>query len=198
MNLTWFHAGAFAAVVLCWIVFAAIFTLQKKPGGAETKTVERVSLLGIVIQGFGFATAWMVHRLWFSPIVPLPGLLQVIPDVLAVALSVLALFVALNSIRALGKEWSFEARLVEGHRLVTAGPYGWVRHPIYAAMLGMLVATALVVSHWIGLLAAVTFFAIGTTIRIRSEERLLRNQFGEEFEAYARRVPAILPGLARR
>jgi protein-S-isoprenylcysteine O-methyltransferase Ste14 len=62
-------------------------------------------------------------------------------------------------------------------------------------MLGMLVATGLAISHWAVLLAALVIFFLGTTIRIRSEERLLREAFGEQFETYARRVRAIVPGL---
>jgi protein-S-isoprenylcysteine O-methyltransferase Ste14 len=117
----------------------------------------------------------------------------VVPPLAAAVLSVLSVRLSMESVRTLGREWSLEARLVEGHRLVTAGPYGMVRHPIYSAMLGKLVATALVLSHWIGLLAGVVLFAIGTAIRIGREEKLLRAQFGAEYEDYARRVPALLP-----
>jgi protein-S-isoprenylcysteine O-methyltransferase Ste14 len=62
-------------------------------------------------------------------------------------------------------------------------------------MLGMLLATGLAVSHWIGLVLAVVIFAIGTLIRVRSEERLLREMFGSEFDEYTRRVPAVIPLL---
>jgi len=83
----------------------------------------------------------------------------------------------------------------ERHELVTNGPYAYVRHPIYTGMLGMLVATGLAISHWAALPAALVVFFVGTVIRIRSEEKLLRGAFGEQFEKYARSVPAILPGL---
>jgi protein-S-isoprenylcysteine O-methyltransferase Ste14 len=97
------------------------------------------------------------------------------------------------AVRTLGKEWSIAARLVEGHRLITAGPYQLVRNPIYTAMFGMLLATGLAISHWAALIMAVFVFAIGTRMRIRSEERLLRSAFGAEFESYTQRVPAVVP-----
>jgi len=59
----------------------------------------------------------------------------------------------------------------------------------------MLVATGLVAAQWIPLLVGIVLFAAGTYIRIRSEERLLRQAFGSEFEEYAKNVPALIPGI---
>jgi protein-S-isoprenylcysteine O-methyltransferase Ste14 len=70
-----------------------------------------------------------------------------------------------------------------------------VRNPIYTGMLGMLIATGLAVSHWIGLAAALIVFSLGTAIRISSEEKLLRETFGTEWDDYARQVPAVIPFL---
>ncbi len=78
---------------------------------------------------------------------------------------------------------------------MTEGPYNIVRNPIYTGMFGMLLATGLAVSHWVGLVIALVVFAIGTFIRVRSEERLLREMFGHEFDAYAHEVPAVIPFL---
>ena len=48
-------------------------------------------------------------------------------------------------------------------------------------------------SVWWGLLTALVIYAAGTAIRIRAEERLLREAFGDDFEAYRRYVPAVIP-----
>jgi protein-S-isoprenylcysteine O-methyltransferase Ste14 len=98
-------------------------------------------------------------------------------------------------VKTLGKQWSLAARVVEGHKLVIEGPYSFVRNPIYTGMFGMLLATGLAVSNWIGLVAGLIIFAIGTLVRIHSEERLLRETFGTRWDEYARRVPAVLPLL---
>ena len=119
---------------------------------------------------------------------------------LEIALSVLTMVLAVASVwfcgaavRTLGKQWSLAARVLEGHKLVTEGPYNVVRNPIYTGMFGMLLATSLAVSHWTGLSIAIVIFAIGTFIRVRSEEKLLREAFGAEFDEYARKVPAVIP-----
>jgi protein-S-isoprenylcysteine O-methyltransferase Ste14 len=49
--------------------------------------------------------------------------------------------------------------------------------------------------HWIQLIAAVILFAVGMVIRVRTEEKLLRAEFGVEFDEYAKRVPAVVPGI---
>ena len=193
MSLREVHIAAFAVVMAGWLVFAAVFLFRKRPQAARTTRRERLSALGIAFQMLAYAAVWAIERPRFTPILRLPGLLQLIPPLIAAGLSIVSVAVSIASIRTLGREWSYEARLVEGHRLVTTGPYRWIRHPIYGAMLGKLLATGLVVSHWIGLLAGLVLFSVGTAIRVGSEEKLLRAQFGREYDDYARRVPAILP-----
>jgi protein-S-isoprenylcysteine O-methyltransferase Ste14 len=112
-----------------------------------------------------------------------------------VAIAVASTWLVNAAARRLGKQWALAARLVEGHTLIQDGPYRFVRNPIYAGMFGMLVATGLAVTQWIPLLVASLLFIAGTYIRIRSEERLLREAFRSEFEAYARQVPALIPGI---
>jgi protein-S-isoprenylcysteine O-methyltransferase Ste14 len=141
---------------------------------------------------------WGVHREYFTPIVSgneLGELISIAASVLAILAAIGSVWLITAAVKTLGKEWSLTARLVEGHKLATSGPYARVRHPIYTGMLGMLVATGLAYSRWLALLVAVVIFFIGTMIRVRSEEKLLREAFGKDFENYAQRVPAIVPGL---
>jgi len=98
-----------------------------------------------------------------------------------------------NAIASLGKQWRFDAGLNRDHELVQAGAYRIVRHPIYASMLGMLLADIC----WLGTLpgwpiAAVLFLA-GTEIRVRVEDGLLRERFGEKFLAWRKSRPAYVP-----
>jgi hypothetical protein len=90
-----------------------------------------------------------------------------------------------------GRENAWQA--VKDHELITQGPYSLVRNPIYLGMFGMLLATGLAVGRLPVLLAAIVVFLIGIEIRIRTEENLLREAFGEKFDEYARRVPALIP-----
>ena len=185
----------FVVVVVCWFVFAGVFLLRKQPASLPDERRERGSLIGVALQGLSYAVVWGMRRPAFTPIFLHSRPLAVAAGGLAIVAAVGSVWLVTNAVRTLGKEWSVTARLVQGHTLATSGPYAYVRHPIYTGMLGMLVATGLAVSYWIALLAALIVFFIGTIIRVRSEERLLRCAFGEQFENYARRVSAIIPGL---
>jgi protein-S-isoprenylcysteine O-methyltransferase Ste14 len=192
-HISTLHSGIIIAVMLCWLVFAALFVLRKKTKSAPTQRQKRSSLVGIAIQMMAYLAVWVARRPLPSDLLPFGTAVEVFWAVVAVALAVSSVWMTLASIRALDKHWSLSAQLIEGHKLVTTGPYRLVRHPIYAGMLGLMLATALAFSHWFVIIPATIVFVVGTKIRVQSEERLLRETFGEEFEVYSRRVPMLIP-----
>ena len=186
----------FVVVMASWFMFAGVFLIfltRKKPPSAPDRKRERASIIGIALQGVSYAVVWSVHRPSFTPIVPLSKSFEIALALLTMAVAVSSVWFVSAAVRTLGKQWSLAARVLEGHKLITTGPYNVVRNPIYTGMFGMLLATGLAVSHWVGLLSAIIIFAIGTVVRVHSEEKLLREAFGEEFEAYAGKVPAVVP-----
>jgi protein-S-isoprenylcysteine O-methyltransferase Ste14 len=118
---------------------------------------------------------------------------QYLVATLIVVLVIASLIFVMAAVRTLGQQWSLQARVLEHHELVQRGPYRIVRHPIYTGMFGMLAAGSLAHGHWLGLLIASIVYSVGTIIRIRSEEKLLREQFGKAYEEYTREVPAFIP-----
>jgi len=188
---------AFGVVMLSWLAFVVAFALflRKKAPSAPDSKREPTSIVGIALQGVSYAVVWTFRRPPFTPIVSSSKIVEVAFAVLTMALAIGSVWFVSAAVQTLGKQWSITARVLEGHKLVTEGPYSVVRNPIYTGMFGMLLATGLAISHWLGLLIAIAVFAIGTAIRVHSEEKLLRGAFGEEFETYARKVPAVVPFL---
>lgn len=189
--------AAFYAVIACWWIFLLTFWLRKRPPRAREAKRDRTSLMGLLLQAAGYFCVWAfpLQQKHFSPVASGSQAVEWGLAVLTVAIAVASTWLVNAAARRLGKQWALAARLVEGHRLIQDGPYRFVRNPIYAGMFGMLVATGLAVTQWIPLLLAIMLFAVGTWIRVRSEERLLREAFGSEFEKYARHVPALIPGI---
>jgi protein-S-isoprenylcysteine O-methyltransferase Ste14 len=186
----------FLTVMACWMVFAAIFFLRRRPARSRETRREWSSLIGMFIQAVGFAFVWFTpFERKSSSIVPMPHAAEISLAVLTIGIALFSLWMVNAGMHTLGKQWALAARLVEGHSLITRGPYRLVRNPIYAGMFGMMLATGLAITKWGALLAAVPVFLVGTYIRVRVEERLLQEQFGNEFQDYKRRVPAMIPGI---
>ena len=185
---------SFVLVILSWFVFAAIFIFRKKPESAPDSKRDSKSLIGLILQGVGFALVWSMRRQpSFSPFIDGQFILNVILQILAVLIAIASVWTAMSAVRELGKQWSLEARLTENHKLITSGVYRIVRHPIYTAMLGMLISTAIIFSFWFVLIAAVIVFFIGTKIRTIAEEKLLREAFPGEYKEFSEKVPAFIP-----
>lgn len=112
---------------------------------------------------------------------------------LALMLGAVLLFHA--SSRAMGKNWSLVARTREDHQLVQSGPFALVRHPIYVALFLFMLAMAIAYGHTSHLIVGVPVYALATWFRVRHEERILREQFGADYDAYAARVMRFVPGV---
>jgi protein-S-isoprenylcysteine O-methyltransferase Ste14 len=184
-------------VIVCWFFFAGIFLLRRRPPAQAEAKRDRRATFGIALQMCGYFLVWFQPpRTAFLPPVPvLSGFMGIAFAVFTISLAAASGWLLQSAVRTLGKQWAVAARLVEGHKLITDGPYAYVRNPIYTGMLGMLIATGLAMEHWIATIAAVVVFCVGLVIRVRSEEKLLRAAFGQEFEDYAKRVPAVIPGI---
>lgn len=188
-------AVVFAIAVASWIGFGLVFLFRLKPPKAVETKRDPASRWGIFWQMIAFALVWSVRRDALTPIAVMPAWLELALAVITATVAIAAVWISIAAVRALGAQWAFDARLIEGHKLITRGPYGLVRNPIYLAMFGMILATGIAISRWWVLPVAIAVFLVGNAIRIRSEEKLLRESFGPEFEDYARRVPAMFPRL---
>lgn len=188
-------AVVFLFVMACWFAVVVVFATQKKPATGPPQKRDSKSIIGLALQGAAYAIVWIIRRKFFSPMAHLGAGAELVLTIFTITLAIASVWFCAAAVKALGKQWSLEARVIEDHRLVTEGPYRVVRNPIYTGMLGMLLATGLAVSHWTGLTVALVAYAIGTFIRVRSEERLLRETFGTSWDEYARRVPAVIPFL---
>jgi protein-S-isoprenylcysteine O-methyltransferase Ste14 len=131
-------------------------------------------------------------------VLPVPGLMARLlppsPVFIAggLAVELAGAWLAVSARRHLGSNWSAEIRIAEGHKLVRSGPYGRLRHPIYAGVLLMYFGLSLAsgrLHSLVGLgLAALTYLR-----KAWLEERLLQQTFGAEFTEYRHASWALIP-----
>jgi protein-S-isoprenylcysteine O-methyltransferase Ste14 len=177
---------AYGVLLAGWLIWLLPFFLARRK---EQKAVEidRRARWGMILQAISYSLLWQ-SRFWETS--PPPGRIAV-----SIFFFAMASALSWTGARALGRQWRLDAGLNADHELVTWGPYRLVRHPIYTSMLCMLLATGSLVTPLPLLLAAVIVMIIGTEIRVRAEERLLGERFGERFRQYRSRVSAYVPWL---
>jgi protein-S-isoprenylcysteine O-methyltransferase Ste14 len=187
--LAMLRIAAYVVLTICWVAWSLSFVKPHRSAAGHKKAVRAPSSRwGIFFVFLGFMEVWAyVQPAGFEkPAASLIASMIVGPPSVALAWA---------ATRHLDKHWRFEAALSEDHELIRTGPYRWLRHPIYASMLGMLVATGLVKAWWPLFVAGAVFFLIGTEIRVRAEDGLLGARFGEEFARYKQTTRAYLPFL---
>ena len=110
-------------------------------------------------------------------------------------LGIAALLGAAWTLTSIGSNISPTVLTREGQRLVTTGPYRWVRHPLYASGLLLLISISLMAES----VLILSWVAMGTAlllgIVIPREERELITRFGAEYQQYRSRTGAITPKL---
>ena len=109
---------------------------------------------------------------------------------LVLGLSMDALFVWIH--QTLGQNWAVGVLVKEHHHLVTAGPYRWVRHPMYSALFGFSVAFFLLSAN---LLVGLLWLAltVASAWRAGREEQILTETFGSAYQQYAAQTGRFLP-----
>lgn len=93
----------------------------------------------------------------------------------------------------LGENYNPALRLIKVPVLVKTGPYAKVRHPIYLAFLLMQISVLLLTSNWLIGLSGLAIIISVILIRIPEEERLLVEQFGDEYRIYCQHTGSMFP-----
>ncbi len=107
-------------------------------------------------------------------------------------LAILGLALAIWARTTLGRNWSGDVTIKKDHQLVTRGPYAFVRHPIYTAMLMMFVGTWLTLGN-LGGIAGLAAMFYGFWVKLKKEEAFMRKTFPDQYPAYAKRVKRLIP-----
>jgi protein-S-isoprenylcysteine O-methyltransferase Ste14 len=167
------------------IAWFAPFLFYYARGSHGPLTLDRSARWGMLLECVAYSLLWQGH-FWLRN-TPLWQL------VLSAFLFVIATVTSWTASIALGRYLRVDAALDTRHELIRTGPYRFVRNPIYTSMLCVLLATALLIAPlWLAL-AALAVFLIGTSIRIRAEEKLLSDRFGASFDAYRKSVSRLIP-----
>jgi protein-S-isoprenylcysteine O-methyltransferase Ste14 len=182
----------YAVVKWLWIVFGSFWLLaafvQKRNARRQSigSRLTQMSIILLVLAPFLVEgrRVGLIHRHLY-PNVLVVHYLGVLLVVLGFGFAVWARFV-------LGRNWSGIVAVKEDHTLITGGPYGWVRHPIYTGILLALLGTAITLGTILNMVE-VPAVAFALWLKLRTEEKFMLETFGEQYIAYGQRIKALIP-----
>ena len=176
--------------LILWIVFSLYWTVASRNSAQTQQSETKVSTVfhQVILNLALVLLFWPVQGLkgWFLP--------QRFHFLVAVGATIQAGFILLAvwARRHLGSNWAAEVRIGVGHQLVRTGPYRLLRHPIYTAMLGMFLGTAIASSQYHALLGLAILVAAYLR-KTRMEEEILSQTFGVDYDSYRRESWALVP-----
>ena len=173
----------------CWVVFIVVWAITSfsaktsvRRGLNSAGVLWRIGVLVVaVILSQGVARGWIPRP------TPFPYSVQLI----GVALTAGGIGFAIWARMTLGANWGMPMTLREKPELITAGPYAFVRHPIYTGIAFAMLGTALTVGAWwfFVLVIAFGYFLISA----RQEEKDMLQQFPDAYPAYMARTKRLIP-----
>jgi protein-S-isoprenylcysteine O-methyltransferase Ste14 len=156
-----------------------------RKGGRET------ALLTLAWAGFFIPLVWI-----FSPVFSFAEYpLRAAPLAAGIACLVAGLWLFHRSHADLGTNWSVTLEVREQHRLITHGVYRRIRHPMYTALFLYSVGQALVLPNWVAGPSYLVAFGLLFACRVGAEEAMMREQFGDEYQAYSSRTQRLAPWI---
>jgi protein-S-isoprenylcysteine O-methyltransferase Ste14 len=177
-----------------WVAFLLYWRIK----AADTKATQRLEpVASRIVRALVFL---IVVALLCLPHIPLPWLYtQLLPQGfwafwIGAAVTVFGLLFAVWARLHLGTNWSQSVTIKQDHQLIVSGPYALVRHPIYTGILTGFLGTAIALGQVRGAVGLVLIFLV-LWVKLRMEEQWMRSEFGAPYEAYARRVAALVPFL---
>ncbi|MEO5897168.1 MAG: protein-S-isoprenylcysteine O-methyltransferase [Vicinamibacterales bacterium] len=153
------------------------------------ETLAETALVGLAWTGFLLPAVWVI-----SPVLAFanyPARLAMI--VTGSACLALGLWVFHRAHADLGTNWSITVELKQNHRLVTRGIYERVRHPMYLSLFLYSVGQAVVVPNWIAGPSYFVTFGVLYLCRVRVEESMMIDAFGDEYRGYIARTNRLIP-----
>jgi protein-S-isoprenylcysteine O-methyltransferase Ste14 len=161
--------------------------------GAGTRSWPFLVLTTVLLTGIGLI-------LWRPISLPFPESVALLVSIFGAALYFPGIALYIWSLSVLDAQFGvsgiFGAELYAGHALVRRGPFGIIRHPMYLGVLLAAAGALLIFRTWAMLLFAPLSFVV--VLRAEKEEKLLAEEFGEAWKAYACEVPQWLPNIFRR
>ncbi len=188
-----YTAAFFLAMVVEMIIRAPLNEKRKHEQMSQRRVTTQEKFLLFLLWGGMFilpviyaSTSWLAFADYTLP---------TWAGVLGITLIFGAVLVFWRAHTDLGLNWSPTLEIREKHELITRGIYGAIRHPMYASQLLWSLAQTLLLQNWIVGFSSLIVFVPFYVMRVRAEEQLMLEQFGDQYRSYMQKVGGVFPKL---
>lgn len=189
------HSLRLAYVVLILLLQTLLllrFPAMGREAGTGSKSVARQRIAIVLLQVLSLAVVF------FAPFDDRRGLLPLAGSAFWRSFGLLLIACGFTLMawaeEALGRFFSIQVAIQQGHRLVISGPYRHLRHPRYLGIILFNIGMALAFRSGLTLILSAALILV-LLWRIHDEERLLRETFGPEWDEYRKRSWRLAPFL---
>lgn len=147
-------------------------------------------LVGILFLGTSFLPLVHIFTPWLDfADYTLPNLISI----LCVGFLLFGLVILRKAHTDLGRNYSQDLEIKDGHKLVTGGLYKYIRHPMYAAGFLMSIAQIGLLQNWIAGTSGVIVLSFFYLLRVPAEEEMMIKTFGDDYLAYRSQTKRLVP-----
>jgi protein-S-isoprenylcysteine O-methyltransferase Ste14 len=173
-------------------IFVAVLVDFIETKGRVKKKVEKKSLVATFSMTLFFVLMYLLIRLNIGFIRIDNINLNIVLIAVGLILFILGVIVNIAGRIKLGRNWSNQVRIYEGHKLVCGGVFSLVRHPLYASLIWMFIGAALIYGNVGVLIGAIVVFIPAMRYRAKIEEKYLSGEFSE-YTKYRENVAMFFP-----
>ena len=170
-----------------------IYTSGKKESNLIIQKKSTIELIFLVLNGVGMIVPIIYV---FSSVLDFAN--YSLPNWVGwagIVIFALAIWLLWRSHHDLGRHWTVTVALRDDHELITSGVYRYIRHPMYSAHLIWAIAQIMILHNWIAgysfLIVQIPFYLI----RIKNEEAMMIEQFGDAYKTYMEETDRLIPKL---
>lgn len=178
----------FIVVCSAWFISELIINKFFRSGtsdGDQDKGTRRIIWITIAIfNNLGIIIAVLLKfDLSTYAIVPFAGLLLILAGMV----------IRFIAVRSLGRFFTVNVTIREDHKIIQTGLYKLIRHPAYSGSLISFFGLGIALNNWISVFVITIPITIAFMNRIKIEEALLTDQFGEAYTEYMKRTYCLIP-----
>lgn len=179
----------FSITYILWLASEVLLNRLLHSKGTDKKDADKNSLSLIWVTIFLSVSLAVYISMKFS----MPIFTNSLYSYIGIALIIIGMIIRFAAVISLGKFFTVDVTIRQGHQLKKDGLYKYFRHPSYFASLLSFIGFGISLNNWLSLIVITVAIIVAFSMRVKVEEKALIEQFGEEYLNYKKTTSGFIP-----